>query len=328
MSSDLETEEYEGLTDSDLSVIDSINEERDLDNGIDDDSEDISVDKEEENSQDIDSESVEQSTQESTISNEMRQAAEYYGLSPDDFGSNEALGRVVDQFILGEQQFQQVYNQQNAQQQAQNPQGDNVPSATEVAAQFKIGLGDDYDEGLRTAIDSLSNNIVGSFDSQVQELRNQINYQKQFVDQAYNEQSKAIAQTQLDEFNNAVSGLKHKALFGDQSFQSSDANSNEAVNMSKLYDQMTVMATGYQQSGIQVPEYQQLVEQAYRAIFGNEIDSLKQHRTNDRLRKAASRRLGGGKSTSKIAPPPSDDPVNDPVLKDAFEGYLRDNGDL
>ena len=328
MSSDLDTETYEGLTESDMLVIEEINEERDPDIDIDGDSEDISVDIEEENSQDIGSESVEQSTQETTITNEMRQAAEHYGLNPDDFGSTEALGRVVDQFILGEQQFQQVYSQRNAQQQAQNPPGDNVPSAEEVAAQFKIGLGDDYDEGLRSAIDRLSGNIVGSFNNQVQELRGQINYQQQFVDQAYREQSKAIAQSQLDEFNNAVTSLKHKGLFGDKSFQLLDSNSKEAVNQSKLFDQMTVLATGYQQSGMQVPDYQQLVEQSYRAIFGNEIDSLKQRRTNDRLRKAASRRLGGGKATAKTNPPPTDDPVNDPVLKDAFDGYLRDNGDL
>ena len=94
-----ETEPIE-LTDSDLAVIDEINEERDPEGLIDNDSEDISVDIEEENSQDISSESVEPSTQETTITNEMRQAAEHYGLNPDDFGSTEALGRVIDQFIL------------------------------------------------------------------------------------------------------------------------------------------------------------------------------------------------------------------------------------
>ena len=44
MSSDLDTELYEGLTESDMSVIEEINDERDPESIIDDDSEDISVD--------------------------------------------------------------------------------------------------------------------------------------------------------------------------------------------------------------------------------------------------------------------------------------------
>ncbi len=320
MSEETEVEEVE-LTESDLAVIDEINDER----SGNDEFEDISVEETEETSQNVYDESVEQSTVEPTISSEMRQAAEYYGLNADDFGSQEALSRVVDQFILGEQQFNELYS---AQQQARNPQGDNVPSAQQVAEQFRIGLGDDYDEGLRNAIDQLAYNIVGTFNQQVSGLQNQISYQQQFVDQAYREQSQSLAQGQLDQFNNAVSSLKHKNLFGDQPFQDMDPNSKEARNMSQLYDQIAILATGYQQSGIQVPDYQSLVEQSYRALFGNEIDSLNQRRTNDRLRKAAKRRLGGGKSTAQTEAPPSDDPVNDPALKEAYDNFLRENGDL
>lgn len=325
MSEEQESEvEAVELTESDLAVIDEINEER----GIEIDSEDNSVETIDETVEDIDTGSVESSTSEPTVSDDLRQAAEYYGLNANDFATPEALSRVVDQFILSEQQLQQVYNQQYAQQQAQSDQGDIVPQAQDIAEQFKIGLGDDYDEGLRSAIDGLANNIVGSFNSQVDQLRQQINYQQQFVDQAYREQSQSMAQGQLDQFNSAVQSLKHKSLFGDKPFQEIDANSKEGQNMSALFDQMTVLATGYQQSGQQTPAYGELVNQAYRALFGNEIDSLNRRRTNDRLRKASKRRLGGGKATQKTAPAPTDDPVNDPVLKEAFDGFLRENGDL
>lgn len=323
MSEEQEDEVVE-LTDSDLAVIDEINEER----GIEIESDDNFVETTEETVQDIDTDSVDSSTSEPTVSGELRQAAEYYGLNTDDFSSQEALSRVVDQFILGEQQYQQAYNQQYAQQQGQGTQGDNVPTVQEIADQFRVQLGDDYDEGLRSAIDGLADNIVGSFNGQVDQLRQQINYQQQFVDQAYREQSQAMAQGQLDQFNNAVKDLKHKNLFGDKPFQDLDPNSAEAANMSSLFDQMTVLATGYQQSGQQTPGYKQLVEQSYRALFGNEIDSLNRRRTNDRLRKAAKRKLGGGSATRKASPAPTDDPINDPILKEAFDGFLRENGDM
>ena len=86
MSEEQEGEEVE-LTDSDLAVIDEINEER----GIEIDSEDNFVETSEETVQDIDNESVESSTPEPTVSGELRQAAEYYGLNTDDFSSQEAF---------------------------------------------------------------------------------------------------------------------------------------------------------------------------------------------------------------------------------------------
>tara|TARA_R100001082_G_scaffold19936_2_gene9721 strand:- start:7096 stop:8061 length:966 start_codon:yes stop_codon:yes gene_type:complete len=321
MSEEQESEPVE-LSESDLAVIDEINEERSGETEIEDngDIDDISIETEEETSQDIDNESVEVSTPEPTISDEVRQAAQYYGLNPNDFSGEGALRNVIDQFILAEQQIynaQQYSGQQNAQQTQQ-----------QIVDQFKVGLGDDYDEGLRDAINSLAGNIVNNFNNQLGTLQNQISYQQQFVDQAYREQSQQMAQGQLDQFNDAVASLKHKSLFGDKPFQEIDANSSEGQNMARLFDQMTVLATGYQQMGQNPPAYKQLVEQAYRALYGNEIDSLNKRRTNDRLRKQAKRRLGGGATTSKPIAPISEDPVNDPVLKEAFDGYLRENGDI
>tara|TARA_Y100001938_G_scaffold150823_1_gene243639 strand:- start:779 stop:1747 length:969 start_codon:yes stop_codon:yes gene_type:complete len=322
MSEEQDSAEVEevSLTEEDMAVIDEINAEHSPEEV--EETEDISVEETEETSQDISTGSVEESTPEQTIPNDMLQAAQYYGIDPSDFNSQESLARVIDQFIVNEQNVVNYYAQQQ-----QSQPGDLVPSAEEIAEQFKIGLGDDYDEGLREAINKLAGNITGSFDSRLAQLQDQIAYQQQFVDQAYIEQSKQMAQGQIDQFDNAVSGLKHKALFGDKPYQELDPNSKEAVNMSRLFDQMTVLANGYQASGQAVPQYNDLVQQAYRAVFGNEIESLNRRRTNDRLRKAASRKLGGGQGTRKVATV-SDDPVNNVHLKEVFEGYLKENGDL
>ena len=85
MSEEQEDEVVE-LTDSDLAVIDEINEER----GIEIESDDNFVETTEETVQDIDTDSVDSSTSEPTVSGELRQAAEYYGLNTDDFSSQEA----------------------------------------------------------------------------------------------------------------------------------------------------------------------------------------------------------------------------------------------
>ena len=47
------------------------------------------------------------------------------------------------------------------------------------------------------------------------------------------------------------------------------------------------------------------------------------------MRKASSRRLGGGGSTKQVAAESDpNDIVNDAALKDVFDGYLRENGEL
>ncbi|MAK30926.1 hypothetical protein [Acinetobacter sp.] len=319
MSEEQEVEEVT-LTEEDMAVIDEINNEHTPEEV--EDTEDISVEETEETSQDISTESVEESTPQQTIPDDMMQAAHYYGLNVSDFQSQESLARVIDQFIVNEQNAYNYYAQQQ-----QTQSGDSLPSADEIAEQFKIGLGDDYDEGLREAINRLAGNITSSFDQRMQYMQDQLAYQQQFVDQAYIDQSKQMAQGQIDQFDSAVSGLKHKALFGDKPYQELDPNSSEAQNMSRLFDQMTVLANGYQASGQSVPSYNDLVQQAYRAVFGNEIESLNRRRTNDRIRKAAKRKLGGGQGTRKV-PDVSEDPVNNVHLKEVFEGYLKENGDL
>lgn len=92
---------------------------------------------------------------------------------------------------------------------------------------------------------------------------------------------------------------------------------------------MEVMANSFAQMGQPVPPDDQLIDQAYRSVFGNEIDDQNRRSFNDKMRKASSRRLGGGGSTKQVAAESDpNDIVNDAALKDVFDGYLRENGEL
>ena len=65
-------------------------------------------------------------------------------------------------------------------------------------------------------------------------------------------------------------------------------------------------------------------------MFSDEIKQQSQSEVTNRLRNGQSKRLGGGTTTQYINDPDydGDDPVNDSKLKDAYESYLRENGDI
>ena len=94
MSEEQDSAEVEevSLTEEDMAVIDEINAEHSPEEV--EETEDISVEETEETSQDISTGSVEESTPAQTIPNDMLQAAQYYGIDPSDFNSQESLGYV------------------------------------------------------------------------------------------------------------------------------------------------------------------------------------------------------------------------------------------
>ena len=71
----------------------------------------------------------------------------------------------------------------------------------------------------------------------------------------------------------------------------------------------------------------ELVNQAYRTAFSSEVDNQSRKSFNNRVRRQAKRRLGSGSSANRTSVP-TDDPVDNPALKEAYEGFLRDNGDI
>ena len=168
----------------------------------------------------------------------------------------------------------------------------------------------------------------GHYSQQFEILAGELLRQQEYVGYAQQQQMIDSAHGQLGQFNGAVQALNNSRLFGEIPYEEIDPGSPEARNMENLYNQATVLANGYAASGQQSPEFSELVEQAYRASFGDEIEKINRDRFNDRMRNASKNRLGSGTSTSRPDGADPDDPVNSPVLKEVYEDMLKENGDL
>tara|TARA_R110000824_G_scaffold32222_1_gene104182 strand:+ start:4914 stop:5909 length:996 start_codon:yes stop_codon:yes gene_type:complete len=321
------------LTDKDVELIDKIDE-----NGP----EDINLDVPEERNR---SESVEESTpvDESRdadaaddgsegagqTTDDLAVRARNLGLNPDDFSNQEALHRNV---AVAEQNYAQYYQQQQQQQQAQSQYQNQAPPEQQEwkLPEFKVELDEDYDEGLKDAINGLASQMSGHYNQQMEVLAQHILNQQDYIGRFADQEQRANSQAELDEFSSAVKELGNDGLFGEGVYQESKSGGDEAQNMERLYDQAYTIASGYSSQGRQVPEMNELVRQAYQTVFTSEIDNQGRQERNDRLRRSSSQRLGGGGST-KATPQTTegeDDIVNSAVLKDAFDGFLKDNGDL
>ena len=321
MADDITNEEEEDveLTDKDLDVIEEINQENEAE-------ETIGADEQSGTSEEVDEPQVVQDADPEDDPGEdtLVQWANYYGMNPDDYASEEALRRHVEatgRYYQQAQQMQQLQQQRSAQQHPTDTQ------EGQVAKQFRVGLGDDYDEGLREKIDELAADMQTHYDSQMAVLAQAVMSQQQFIGGQQQEAQTERYRDELDNFNDAVGEIGNDGLFGKTGYQDLGEGSSEAHNREQLYDQVLVLATGYQQQGKQIPDMGSLVNQAYRTAFSSEVDNQSRKSFNDRVRKQAKRRLGSGSSANKTSVP-TDDPVDNPVLKDAFDGFLKDNGDL
>jgi hypothetical protein len=198
-----------------------------------------------------------------------------------------------------------------------------------------VDLSEDYDEGLRTAIDQMAAQMQSYYDQQLDvvarsilDQQDRIAYQQQYVSQAEAYQQQQHAASELDQFNNAVSRLDNQTLFGDASYQELEPGSQQAQNMERLFDQVNVLAAGYEAQGLLVPQQDELVKQAYHTVFGDQISNQHRQRFNDRARRNSRRRLGSG-ATTAAQPELADDVdelVNSEVLKEFYDSAMSDNG--
>ena len=259
--------------------------------------------------------------------------AQQYGLDPNGFATEEQLNYVVDQFNQGNDQLYQWQNWYQNQLQTQQPQP--TEDYRSQQPQFRVDLSDDYDEGLRTAIDQMAAQMQTYYDQQLDvvarsilDQQDRIAYQQQYVSQAEAYQQQQNAASELDQFNNAVSRLDNQALFGDASYQELEPGSQEAQNMERLFDQVNVLAAGYEAQGLLVPQQDELVKQAYHTVFGEQISNQHRQRFNERARRNSSRRLGSG-ATTAAQPELADDVdelVNSEVLREFYDSAMSDNG--
>ena len=320
-----ETVEVE-LTDKDLAVIDQVEDDLQEDRS---DSDEVSA-VVDDAGDDASAASEKAEKDDGRQDDELAARARSYGLDPDSFTGREALEQNVKaveqsygQFYAYQQQQQQQAQSQHYAQQNQAQQQQRVPAA------FKVDLDDDYDEGLRNAINGMADQMSGHFNGQMEVLAQHILNQQQYVGRFADQEQTLKQQAELDDFDTAVQSLESGDLFGSSKYQETETGSEAAQNMEQLYDRAYTLASGYVSQGQEVPPMKELVEQAYRVVFSNEVDNQNRQRFNDRMRKASNRRLGGGRSTKETAPLMGEDEIaSDPVLKDAYNGFLKDNGDL
>jgi len=324
-TAEVETTEIE-LTDRDLDVIDKVEEEFE-ENRSDSDEKSAVVD---DAGDDANAASKKAEKEEVKQEDDLAARARSYGLDPDAFTSREALEQNVGSV---EQSYAQFYAyQQQQQQQAQSEyyaQQNQAQQQPVVPVEFRVDLDDDYDEGLRNAIDGMAGQMTSHFNSQMEVLAQHVLNQQQYVGRFANQEQMLQQQAELDEFDTAVQALESGDLFGSSKYQETETGSESAQNMEQLYDRAYTLASGYMSQGQEVPSMKELVEQAYRVVFSNEVDNQNRQRFNDRMRKASNRRLGGGGSTKETGPLLGEDEIaNDPVLKDAYDGFLKENGDI
>ena len=322
-------EEEITLTEDDLAVIDEVE-------ATDEEPQEIeqsdSVESEPELVVD-DEPSIDDDVSGQTFNPDLVARAQQYGLDPNGFANEEQLNYVVDQFNQGNDQLYQWQNWYQNQLQTQQTQ--TAEQYRTQQPQFRVDLSDDYDEGLRTAIDQMAAQMQSYYDQQLDvvarsilDQQDRIAYQQQYVSQAEAYQQQQHAASELDQFNNAVSRLDNQALFGDASYQELEPGSQQAQNMERLFDQVNVLAAGYEAQGLLVPQQDELVKQAYHTVFGEQISNQHRQRFNDRARRNSRRRLGSG-ATTAAQPELADDVdelVNSEVLKEFYDSAISDNG--
>ena len=320
---EIEPDEEVTLSEGDLDVIDSLENDTESEPGVSineksTDTAEVEAVLEEDNS-------VEDSTVDDgqTFNPDLTSRAQQYGLKPSDFGTEESLSYVVNQFDQGNATLSQWNNWYQGQQQ-QGGTEEQLPQQP----QFSVELGEDYDEGLKAAINGMAANMQSHYDGQLNLIAQSVLDQQQFVNYAQQQQSQEYAAGELEQFNTAITNLSNENLFGSGAYQDLDPGTQEAKNMESVYEQMTVLANGYRSSGRGMPAMDDLVKQAYHSVFADEIGNQDRQSRNDRLRSNSKRRLGGGVSPSSDARPIEDinDAVNSNVLKDFYDSAMVENG--
>ena len=317
------------LTQDDVAVIDELESDSDPEDIVTEptDSAEVEAEPEPQSSEEV---STTEDSSAQTYNPELVARAQHFGLDPSGFASEQSLQSVIGQFEHGNAQLSQ-WNEWYSNQQSQYNSEEQPPQAP----QFRVDLGEDYDEGLREAINQMAAQMQYHYDNQLNvvaqsilDQQNAIQYQQQYVTLAENQQQQQYAASELDQFNSAVNRLSNESLFGSESYETLDADSSQAKNMEKLYEQVSVLTNGYQSSGKQIPSTEELVKQAYHATFADEIGNQSRKSFNNRVRANSSRRLGGGSTTvaREVPPEDADEAINSDILKDFYDAAVAENG--
>lgn len=282
----------------------------------------------EDDANDVDRVADSESVEEGGITDDLRSRAQDYGLNPDLFENAEQLEQQMlslDQRFAREasnwrnqqqQQYQQPYAQPQASpQHQQHQQQDTLP---EVPFQLDLDP-EEYPDGLVEKFNGVLKQIHESYSplrDQVKQLQDHITYQQQQYQQQ--EQMRVI-----EEFEDAVTTLGHKQLFGEKG----SANATQSNNLQRLFAEADALAAGYQMRGMQVPPMKELVRRAEQLAFANELKDYHARTANARLQKQAGQKLGSGRRAPIHEGDWDGEPEENPVLKAKWNELMQEVGE-
>ena len=228
-----------------------------------------------------------------------------------------ARGQAMQQ----QRQQQMQAQQQPPQTQAQDPQAQQQQQQHPFQQPFSYELDEDYGE-LGEKLDSGAQKLREEFYGVLNTVAGSLLQQQQVVSQYQQQQYQAQQEQIANDFHEAIQSLGQKEMFGDKPFHELPADSQEARQLTVVWQQALAMANGLQAAGLQVPDLKTLVDQTFRATFPDKIEARIRADQNQKLLNSSRNRMGGGNRVAAPhghVPPTQDDPVNDEKIKEAWE---------
>ena len=133
-----------------------------------------------------------------------------------------------------------------------------------------------------------------------------------------------------EHFDKVLLADEETDLFGEGGIGSLESGSTEADNRKAVFRQAQVLAAGLQQTGQPVPELSELVAQAKGVVFREHYQQQARTASLDKLQAQSKRRTGTPTRAAPLetgTPPPVGDPIEDPVLKAAYESWRAEEGE-
>jgi hypothetical protein len=178
-------------------------------------------------------------------------------------------------------------------------------------------------------LDQYDENVIGEFDrlnrfhlEREKRLEEQLRDVTSFHEQIRQAQEASRFQSEVQTFDTIASGID-ASLLGDKPLNEYSQDSPEIQNRAQLWEQYRIMENGYRASGTTVPDKQTLMQQAYRAAFGDKVVEQKQRELSNKLKQ---------RSKQHTAPPTSrrattaDSGEDYPTLKETWKTVMDELG--
>ncbi|MCU0962872.1 MAG: hypothetical protein MUF48_22480 [Pirellulaceae bacterium] len=175
---------------------------------------------------------------------------------------------------------------------------------------------DDYNEDLVQEFAKLSDTLTRRFEARVAELESQLAESRQQAAESQQQQLQALVDTLgQDDLFGKTDGTRTKA---------------QLENRDKLLTAAQVLRNGARGLGQEVAWTPNLLRRALQLEFADQLTAKHRQQWSQQLKQQGQKKLGhSGKRTGLNEQAPwTGEPTKDPVLRQAFYSYLRDNGDM